>query len=93
MKHDVAPLRQLEEAIPNGPAEGKKVGSENFEYMLSDYYANRGWDAEGNPTREVLETLGLPHVADNLEKRGLLGRPIPGGIPKVRGQKLKPKAM
>jgi aldehyde:ferredoxin oxidoreductase len=92
-KHDVAPARQLEERIPTGPAEGKKVGVENFEYMLNDYYANRGWDAEGNPTREVLETLGLPHVADNLEKRGLLGKPIPGGIPKVRGQKLKPKAM
>jgi len=92
-KHDVAPLRQLEERIPNGPAEGRKVGTENFEYMLNDYYANRGWDRDGNPTREVLELLGLKHAADNLEKRGLLGKPIPGGIPKVRGQKLKPKAM
>ena len=25
--------------------------------------------------------------------RGHLGKPLPGGIPKVRGQKLKPKAM
>jgi aldehyde:ferredoxin oxidoreductase len=92
-KHDVAPLRQLEEEIPDGPGKGKKVGTENFNYMLDDYYANRGWDSNGNPTREVLELLGIGHAADNLEKRGLLGKPIQGGIPKVRGQKLKPKAM
>jgi hypothetical protein len=65
----------------------------NFEAMLDDYYANRGWDENGNPTREILEALGIGYAADNLEKRGLLGRPIPGGIPEVRGQKLKPHAM
>ncbi len=48
---------------------------------------------EGNPTREILEELGIGYAADNLEKAGFLGRPIPGGIPAVRGQKLKPKAM
>ena len=61
--------------------------------MLDDYYYNRGWDNEGNPTREILEELGIPAAADNLEKAGFLGKPIDGGIPKVRGQKLKPKAM
>jgi hypothetical protein len=61
--------------------------------MLDEYYANRGWDVEGNPTREILELLGIGYAADNLEKAGFLGKPLPGGVPEVRGQKLKPKAM
>ena len=92
-RHDVAPARHLDEPVPGGPAEGKTVGRENFEAMLDDYYANRGWDKDGNPTREILEDLGIGFAADNLEKMGLLGKPIPGGIPAVRGRKLKPKAM
>ena len=83
----------MSEPVPDGPAKGKTVGAENFEAMLDDYYANRGWDKDGNPTLEILETLGIGYAADNLKKRGLLGRPIPGGVPKVRGQRLKPKAM
>ena len=90
---DVAPARQLEEKVPSGPAKGQRVGVENFEFMLDDYYHNRGWDKSGHPTREVLEILGLPHVADNLEKAGLLGEPFADGVPKVRGKRLKPKAM
>jgi aldehyde:ferredoxin oxidoreductase len=92
-KFDIAPGRHLTEPIPDGPAEGKLVGSQNFEKMLDDYYANRGWDVEGNPTREILELLGLGYAADNLEKAGFLGKPIEGGAPKVRGRKLKPMAM
>jgi aldehyde:ferredoxin oxidoreductase len=92
-KFDIAPGRHLTEPIPDGPAEGKLVGTQNFEKMLDDYYYNRGWDNAGNPTREVLEELGIPHAADDLERAGFLGRPVEGGIPKVRGQKLKPKAM
>ena len=60
--------------------------------MLDEYYEARGWDKKGNPTREVLEDLGLGFAADNLEKLGYLGEPIPGGIPPVRGEKYKPKA-
>ncbi len=60
--------------------------------MLDEYYEARGWDKNGNPTREVLEDLGLIFAADNLEKLGFLGKPIPGGIPSVRGEKYKPKA-
>jgi aldehyde:ferredoxin oxidoreductase len=90
---DVAPTRHIEEPIPNGPAKGKSVGRENFEYMLDDYYHNRGWDKLGHPTREVLELLGIAYAADNLEKAGLLGEPFEGGVPKVRGEKLKLNAM
>lgn len=92
-KHDAAPWRHLEEPVPDGPARGQKVGAANFESLLDDYYRCRGWDADGNPTREILETLGLGAQADSLERAGQLGRPIAGGVPAVRGQKLKPKAM
>ena len=71
---------------------GTPLSREDCERLLDDYYDERGWDRRGNPTREILEDLGLGDAADNLEKIGLLGEPIPGGIPKVRGEKYKPKA-
>ncbi len=91
--HDAAPLRHLEEPVPSGPAEGNKVGEANFNAMLDDYYRNRGWDAEGNPTREILAELDLDHVADNLQNLSHLGAPLPNGILPVRGRQLKPDAM
>jgi aldehyde:ferredoxin oxidoreductase len=91
--HDRAPLRHLEEPVPDGPAKGSFTPLEAFEKMLDEYYYHRGWDRVGNPTRDVLELLGIADAANELEKRGLLGEPIPGGIPEVRGQELKPAAM
>ena len=89
---DYPPARSWEDKIPSGPGKGKGLSREQVEQMLDEYYAARGWDRRGNPTREVLEDLGLKDAADNLEKIGLLGEPIPGGIPRVRGEKYKPKA-
>ncbi len=37
----------------------KPLTHADFETLLTDYYAFRGWDAEGIPTSERLETLGL----------------------------------
>jgi aldehyde:ferredoxin oxidoreductase len=34
--------------------------------MLDDYYAFRGWDKNGVPTREKLEGLGMNDIADKL---------------------------
>jgi aldehyde:ferredoxin oxidoreductase len=41
--------------------EGKerRVSREDQERMKKDYYAVRGWDAEGRPTPELLRTLGI----------------------------------
>jgi len=89
---DYPPARSWEDKIPSGPGKGKGLTREQIEQMLDDYYDERGWDRRGNPTRELLEDLGLGDAADNLEKIGLLGEPLPGGIPKVRGEKYKPKA-
>ncbi len=90
--YDYPPARAWEDKIPSGPGKGKGLSLAQIDRMLDEYYAARGWDKNGNPTRELLRDLGIEYAADNLEKLGLLGEPIPGGIPKVRGEKYKPKA-
>jgi len=89
---DYPPARSWEDKIPSGPGEGKGLSFAQIEAMLDDYYACRGWDKNGNPSREVLHDLKLDFAADNLEKIGLLGKPLPEGIPEVRGARYKPKA-
>jgi aldehyde:ferredoxin oxidoreductase len=51
---------RMAEPMPAGPIQG-----ETFELhrLLDDYYAERGWDADGIPTREKLEALGIAHYA------------------------------
>jgi aldehyde:ferredoxin oxidoreductase len=46
-KDDTLPPRLLNEPLPDGMAEGKKV--EGLDLMLDDYYAIRGWDNNGVP--------------------------------------------
>jgi aldehyde:ferredoxin oxidoreductase len=53
---DTLPKRMLEEPLPAGPAQGQVV---ELDAMLDEFYALRGWDANGIPTRERLEALGL----------------------------------
>jgi aldehyde:ferredoxin oxidoreductase len=89
---DYPPARAWEDKIPSGPGMGKGLTKEQIEAMLDDYYNCRGWDVNGNPTREVLHDLNLDFAADDIEKIGLLGKPLTGGIPLVRGERYKPKA-
>lgn len=58
-KDDYLPARIMQEALPEGPAAGKVLSPELYEIMLSEYYEERGWDAEGVPTPARLEELGL----------------------------------
>jgi aldehyde:ferredoxin oxidoreductase len=53
---DSLPKRLLEVPAPSGTAEGRvsELGK-----MLPEYYAERGWTAEGVPTNETLARLGL----------------------------------
>jgi len=53
---DTMPKRILAEPITDGPLKGEvnKLGE-----MLPEYYQERGWSAEGIPTDERLQTLGL----------------------------------
>ena len=40
--------------------------------LLDEYYKFKGWNEEGVPTRETLESLDLGYVADDFEQRGIL---------------------
>lgn len=52
---------------------GAVIDRAGFEKMKDEYYELRGWDvATGLQTRQQLETLDLPEVANGLESRGLL---------------------
>jgi aldehyde:ferredoxin oxidoreductase len=52
---------------------GAVVDRDEFEKMKDEYYRLRGWNsATGLQTRETLEKVGLPDVAGDLHRRGLL---------------------
>ena len=56
VEKDTLPPRLLREALPSGPAKGKVS---ELQVMLADYYAERGWTADGEPTAEKLAQLSL----------------------------------
>jgi aldehyde:ferredoxin oxidoreductase len=55
---DLAP--RMKESMPTGPIQGETF---DLERVLDDYYQARGWDADGIPTPERLERLGIAHYA------------------------------
>ncbi|HEV2055922.1 MAG TPA: aldehyde ferredoxin oxidoreductase family protein [Methylomirabilota bacterium] len=58
-KDDVLPWRVMHEPIPDGPSAGMYCPPEELSAMLGRYYALRGWDTDGVPTKERLASLGL----------------------------------
>jgi aldehyde:ferredoxin oxidoreductase len=58
-KQDTLPERLFKDPVPEGPTKGKVVSVESFETMLNDYYSLRGWDSQGIPTKEKLDSLGI----------------------------------
>ncbi len=40
--------------------------------LMDTYYAYKGWNNDGIPTRKTLESLDLSYVADDLERSGIL---------------------
>ncbi len=53
---DSLPPRLLKEPVKVGPCKGSV---NKLDVMLPEYYEARGWDAEGRPTPEKLQELGL----------------------------------
>ncbi len=51
----------------------KKRFPEYESKLLDEYYKFKGWNNEGIPTKESLEELDLGYVAEDLERRGILG--------------------
>lgn len=64
---DTLPDRMLEEPLPDGVGAGTRLTRGELALMLDDYYAARGWTAEGIPTPETLARLGLGDLAASLE--------------------------
>jgi aldehyde:ferredoxin oxidoreductase len=60
---DTMPDRILKEPVPREPSKGQVF---ELGRLLQDYYAVRGWNKQGIPTREKLEALGLAEVASQL---------------------------
>ena len=54
----------LREPLSSGPNEGETVDVAAFEAMLEAYYRRRGWGANGRPTRETVDRLGLAEAVD-----------------------------
>ena len=49
--------------------------------LLDEYYAFKGWNREGIPTRETLRELDLDYVAEDFVRRGLLAEGEDGPAP------------
>jgi len=80
-KDDGFPKRWLTEPVKWGEKEiylqdytrTRYIDEKGAKAMLDDYYDERGWDLKrGIPTKGKLVQLGLPDVAADLEKRGVL---------------------
>jgi aldehyde:ferredoxin oxidoreductase len=59
-KDDVLPQRFQKEPMPTGNSKGQVV---DFEPMLKEYYAVRGWSKRGIPKKSKLRELGLLKLA------------------------------
>ncbi|WP_455367227.1 aldehyde ferredoxin oxidoreductase family protein, partial [[Eubacterium] cellulosolvens] len=55
-KDDTLPKRCLEEPLPEGPYKGQTT---HLDPMINEFYQMRGWDKEGNPTKETIKNLKL----------------------------------
>jgi aldehyde:ferredoxin oxidoreductase len=63
-KFDTLPWKIKNAPVPDeGPAKGMCVNEEEFQVGLDDYYSVRGWNANGVPTIEKLNALGLSQYA------------------------------
>ena len=43
----------------DSPSQGRRITQEMYDEMLNEYYAERGWDADGVVRPETRERLGL----------------------------------
>ena len=64
---DTLPERLLTEPLKAGNSKGQYISRQELDQMLDEYYQERGWNDEGIPTREKLESLGFEAI-EALEK-------------------------
>jgi aldehyde:ferredoxin oxidoreductase len=63
---DLMPAR-LSNPLKGGPTDGVSIPQEEFEAARALYYRMVGWDENGAPTRDRLESIALGWVADELK--------------------------
>jgi len=61
-KDDMLPERFYTEKVDDGPSKDQIIDRSEFIAELEDYYAARGWDKEGVPTKETLDKFGLTAI-------------------------------
>ncbi|WP_336345248.1 aldehyde ferredoxin oxidoreductase family protein [Halalkalicoccus ordinarius] len=64
---DAVPTPLTEPAV-GGPNDGHAIDAGEFEALLDRYYAARGWDERGRPTRETLDRLGLDDLNEGSKR-------------------------
>lgn len=65
-REDVLPARVHDEPLTQGPKAGAFYPREEFLRDRAEWYASRGCDEKGYPTRQTLDQLGLGFAANNL---------------------------
>jgi len=65
---DQLPARFLEEPLPGGKSAGRIA--HHLDQMVDEYYAHRGWTAQGVPTPETLRQLELGDLVPDLWPAG-----------------------
>jgi aldehyde:ferredoxin oxidoreductase len=66
--NDFPPARWFTEPLTVGPLTGAKLDKKGYDKLLSWYYAKRGWDERGIPTKRRLQEQGLGFVIPDLER-------------------------
>jgi aldehyde:ferredoxin oxidoreductase len=61
-KDDSLPSRVFDDPVLDGCAKGAHLVKDEFDSMLDEYYAARGWTADGVPTKRKIVELGLDDV-------------------------------
>ena len=56
---DSLPAKLQKQGLKKGPHESRTLPLADFQHMLAKYYEARGWDKNGRPRPEKLESLGL----------------------------------
>ncbi len=57
---------RFSEPLPEGGSAGESIEPDKFATALDELYAQLGWTADGIPSQEKLESLGLGHIAQAL---------------------------
>lgn len=61
-KDDSLPPRVFDDPVSDGCAKGAHLVKDEFDAMLDEYYAARGWTTDGVPTKRKIIELGLNDV-------------------------------